>query len=66
MGRLEGEAARAVALASGTLREQVAAYEASLVARTLEATKGNQSEAARRLSVSRMTLIEKMKRHGLK
>ncbi len=48
------------------LREQVAAFEAEVVARMLDATQKNQSEAARRLGVSRMTLIEKMKRHGLK
>jgi len=48
------------------LREQVAAFEADVVARMLDATQKNQSEAARRLGVSRMTLIEKMKRHGLK
>jgi hypothetical protein len=48
------------------LREQVAAFEADLVARALAATNQNQSEAARGLGVSRMTLIEKMKRYGLK
>ncbi len=51
---------------AGTLREQVAAFESSVVTRMLAATGHNQSEAARRLGVSRMTLIEKMKRHGLK
>ena len=56
----------AITLASGTLREQVSAFEASLVARTLAATNHNQSEAARRLGVSRMTLIDKMKRYGVK
>jgi two-component system response regulator AtoC len=52
--------------AAGTLREQVAAFESSIVARTLVATQGNQSEAARRLGVSRVTLIEKMKRYGIR
>ena len=68
MKSLEGEASTASPseTPTGTLREQVSAYEASLVARTLAATKGNQSEAARRLGVSRMTLIEKMKRYALK
>jgi two-component system response regulator AtoC len=69
MARLEGPDAdpgSTTATSTGTLREQVAAYEASLVARTLAATKRNQSEAARRLGISRMTLIEKMKRHALK
>ena len=48
-----------------SLKEQVEAFERGLVARTLEATAGNQSEAARRLAVSRVTLIDKMKKYGL-
>jgi two-component system response regulator AtoC len=48
-----------------TLKEQVEAFERGLVARTLDATGGNQSEAARRLGVSRVTLIDKMKKYGL-
>jgi two-component system response regulator AtoC len=48
-----------------SLKEQVEAFERGLVARTLEATTGNQSEAARRLGVSRVTLIDKMKKYGL-
>jgi DNA-binding protein Fis len=31
----------------------------------MEATGGNQSEAARRLGVSRVTLIDKLKKYGL-
>jgi two-component system response regulator AtoC len=52
--------------AAGTLREQVAAFERSLIARALEETGGNQSEAARRLGLTRVTLIDKLKRHGLR
>jgi DNA-binding NtrC family response regulator len=48
-----------------SLREQVEAFERGLVARALDATGGNQSEAARRLGVSRVTLIDKMKKYGL-
>ena len=48
-----------------SLKEQVEAFERGLVARTLDATGGNQSEAARRLGVSRVTLIDKMKKYGL-
>jgi DNA-binding NtrC family response regulator len=51
---------------AGTLREQVAAFERSLIARMLEETGGNQSEAARRLGLTRVTLIDKLKRHGLR
>jgi DNA-binding NtrC family response regulator len=48
-----------------SLKEQVEAFERVFVARALEATGGNQSEAARRLGVSRVTLIDKMKKYGL-
>ncbi len=48
-----------------TLKEQVEAFERGLVARALDSTTGNQSEAARRLGVSRVTLIDKMKKYGL-
>ncbi len=48
-----------------SLKEQVEAFERNLVGRTLDATGGNQSEAARRLGVSRVTLIDKMKKYGL-
>jgi len=50
---------------SGPLRDQVSAFEAEVVRRALGAAGGNQSAAARALSVSRATLIEKMKRYGL-
>jgi DNA-binding NtrC family response regulator len=48
-----------------SLKEQVEACERGLVARALDGTGGNQSEAARRLGVSRVTLIDKMKKYGL-
>jgi DNA-binding NtrC family response regulator len=48
-----------------SLKEQVEAFERGLVARALDATGGNQSEAARRLGVTRSTLIEKLKRFKL-
>jgi len=52
--------------ASGpSLREQVEAFERSIVNRALDACGGNQSEAARRLRISRVTLIDKMKKYGL-
>jgi two-component system response regulator AtoC len=50
---------------SGNLRAQVAAFERALVERALAEAGGNQSEAARRLGVTRVTLIDKMKRHGI-
>jgi two-component system response regulator AtoC len=48
-----------------SLKEQVEAFERGLVARALDSTGGNQSEAARRLGVSRVTLIDKMKKYQL-
>jgi DNA-binding NtrC family response regulator len=48
-----------------SLKEQVEAFERGLVARALDATHGNQSAAARKLGVSRVTLIDKLKKYGL-
>jgi transcriptional regulator with GAF, ATPase, and Fis domain len=46
-------------------RESVEAFERQLIAAAFEAAQRNQSETARRLSVCRTTLIEKLKKHGL-
>ena len=48
-----------------SLREQVEAFERGLISRALEASHGNQSEAARRLGTSRVTLIDKIKKYRL-
>jgi DNA-binding NtrC family response regulator len=48
------------------LREALDAFEHDLLSRTLKTCDGNQSETARRLNVSRMTLLDKLKRHGLR
>jgi DNA-binding NtrC family response regulator len=66
LSRLSPAQEAAAPMGSGTLREQVAAFERSLIARALEETGGNQSEAARRLGLTRVTLIDKLKRHGLR
>ncbi len=50
----------------GSLRERVAAFERARIEEMLAQTGGNQSEAARRLGLTRVTLIDKMKRHGLR
>ena len=47
------------------LRAQVEAFERGLIEQAMRAAGGNQSEAARRLGMSRVTLIDKLKRHGL-
>jgi two-component system response regulator AtoC len=49
-----------------SLRAQVDAFERQLLARVLAECAGNQSEAARRLGVTRTTLLDKLKRHGLR
>jgi DNA-binding NtrC family response regulator len=46
-----------------SLREQVEAVERRLINRTMSAVRGNQSEAARRLGLSRGSLIERLKKY---
>jgi two-component system, NtrC family, response regulator HydG len=48
-----------------SLRERVAAYERGIVIEALRAARGNRSEAARRLGISRVTLHDKLRRYGL-
>ena len=47
------------------LKERVQAYERGLVLEALRAARGNRSEAARRLGVSRVTRHDKLRRYGL-
>jgi two-component system response regulator AtoC len=49
-----------------SLAEQVEALERSLIAKTMKAVSGNQSEAARRLGLGRGTLIDRLKRYGFR
>ena len=49
-----------------SLKERVAMFERGAIAEALRRCQGNQSEAARQLGVSRVTLIDKIKRLGLK
>jgi two-component system response regulator AtoC len=46
-------------------REQMDAFERNLLGATLAAADGNQSEAGRRLGLSRATLYDRLQRHGL-
>ncbi|MCA9552358.1 MAG: sigma-54-dependent Fis family transcriptional regulator [Myxococcales bacterium] len=78
---LENAVERLVALSSGdtiddleptgdappalTLKQRVEAYERGLIVGTLQETGGNRSEAARRLGVGRVTLLDKLKKYGL-
>jgi two-component system response regulator AtoC len=50
--------------ASLSLREQIEAVERCLIGRTMAAVGGNQSEAARRLGLSRGSLIDRLKKYG--
>ena len=47
------------------LRERVEAYERGLIVEALRGCRGNRSEAARRLGLSRATLHDKLKKHGI-
>jgi two-component system response regulator AtoC len=50
---------------SHTLRAQLDALERSVIAMTMTAVGGNQSEAARRLGISRNTLTERLRRYEI-
>lgn len=52
--------------APGRLEEAIAALEARMLREVLAETRGNQSEAARRLGISRPGLIKKIARLGLR
>ena len=62
---VEDEPAAEGANGSHTLREQLDALERSVIARTMTAVRGNQSEAARRLGISRNTLTERLRRYEI-
>jgi two-component system response regulator HydG len=60
VGRLSAPPAR-----QATLKERVNACEKGLIVAALEACRGNRSEAARSLGISRTTLHDKLKKYGL-
>jgi two-component system response regulator AtoC len=69
-GRLEPaapgpEVEAAPADGAQSLRAQLDALERSVIARTMTAVRGNQSEAARRLGISRNTLTERLRRYEI-
>jgi DNA-binding NtrC family response regulator len=47
------------------LRQRVEAYERGLIVESLRGARGNRSEAARRLGMSRVTLHDKLRKYGL-
>ncbi len=48
-----------------TLKQRVEAYERGVIVEALKAAKGNRSEAARCLGISRVTLHDKLNKYGL-
>jgi DNA-binding NtrC family response regulator/pSer/pThr/pTyr-binding forkhead associated (FHA) protein len=48
------------------VRDHIAELERVAIATALEASKGNQTDAAKQLGISRRTLIYRMEKHGLK
>src|SRR5216684_1700476 len=48
-----------------TLKDQLDTFERGLIAQALSAASGNQSEAARRLGMSRSALLDRLKKYGL-
>ncbi len=49
-----------------TLKSQVETFERGIVFNSLKNNQGNQSETARQLGINRVTLIDKIKKYGLK
>jgi two-component system NtrC family response regulator len=64
-GETEAQVAPAP-LETGSLHDAVAALEARMISATLAGCHGNQSEAARQLGLSRLGLIKKLARLGLR
>jgi DNA-binding NtrC family response regulator len=62
---LPGGGARPDAVTPLTLKQRVDLHERGLVVEALRAAGGNRSEAARRLGISRVTLHDKLRKHGL-
>ena len=60
-----GDRATSTAPSSSSLRDRVDAFERELLDEALRQANQNRSEAARTLRISRATLHEKMKKHGL-
>jgi len=62
-----GEAvAQAAPMETGSLEGQVAALEKRLIVTALEESKHNHTHAAKQLGISRVGLLNKMRRHGLR
>jgi DNA-binding NtrC family response regulator len=64
--RLRERAMAPLPIAALDVRQRVADVERDTVAAALEANRGNQTQAARQLGISRFALIRLMEKHGLK
>ena len=51
---------------SADIRDQIAERECQAIISALEQAAGNQTEAAKKLGMTRRTLIYRMEKHGLK
>jgi two-component system response regulator HydG len=60
-----GPAPRGDGPAAHPLKEKVEAYERGLIVEALRAARGNRTEAARALGISRVTLHDKLRKYGL-
>jgi len=58
--------ATSITVAPSDIRETIADVEKQSIVKALEAEGGNQTRAAKRLGISRRSLIYKMEKHGLK
>ncbi len=63
---LDGDPFEGESVSQLTLKQRVAAFERGLIGDALRLCEGNQSAAARQLGVSRVTLIDKIKKYGLR
>jgi DNA-binding NtrC family response regulator len=63
---LDGAVRSAPDESGGALRDRVAAFERGIIEAALREAGGNHSEAARKLVVSRVTLLDKIRRYGLR